>query len=311
MSHRALINLILVLSVGLGWGLLGPASKALYAADRAFDGFTLATARAAWTLPIFLLGLGVAWRIDPPRLAARHWAAIAAAGVIFGLVITVVFSVAAQYTSVAHISFLIGISPVTNTAVAAVVFRTPLGKRDWIALGLGVAGVALLAVTHSSAGSALIGDGLMLVWLAAFAAYACLLRYVGARAPAPFTMSAVGAISMGVLLVFGAALGWGGAIAHVADTPAIAGWFFGEVALGSTLIAQTAYTAAVRRMGVAMATIGAEYTALAIGIAASLVSHEAWSALTVIAGLLFCVALAVTFAPIPGLEVREARSRVA
>ncbi|GAC1579668.1 MAG: hypothetical protein NVS3B7_13790 [Candidatus Elarobacter sp.] len=304
-SPRALVNLLLVLSVGLGWGLLGPASKALFAASPAFDGFTVATARAAWCFPIFLIALGVAWRLDPPKLGRGRWAAIVAAGLMFGLVITVVFSVASQHTSVSHISFLIGISPVTNTAVSALVFRTALHRRDWIALALGMVGVSLLAVTHSNDAGAIFGDSLMVVWLAAFAAYACLLRYVGARVPATFTMSAVGAISMGVLLAVGAALGWGGAIAHVADTPQIAWWFFGEVALGSTLIAQTAYTAAVQRMGVAVATIGAEYTALAVGVAMSLALHEAWTGLTVVAGAIFCCSLAVTFAPIPWLAASK------
>jgi drug/metabolite transporter (DMT)-like permease len=307
-SPRALTNLVLVLAVGLGWGLLGPASKALFAADPAFDGFTLATARAAWCFPIFLIGLGAAWRIDPPRLDAGRWLAIVAAGLMFGLVITVVFSVAAQHTSVSHISFLIGMSPVTNTAAAALVFRTKLHRRDWIALVLGVLGVALLATAHSNDKAAIFGDSLMVVWLIAFAAYACILRYVGARVPPAFTMSAVGAISMGVLLVVGLALGWGGAIGHVIGTPQIGWWFFGEVALGSTLIAQTAYTAAVRRMGVAVATIGAEYTALAVGVAMSLAMHESWTPLTAISGLIFCCALAVTFAPLPWLASPKPRT---
>ena len=57
----------------------------------------------------------------------------------------------------------------------------------------------------------------------------------------------------------------------------------------------------MRRMGIALATIGAEYTALAIGIAASLAVHEPWTPLTVVAGALLCCALAATFAPIPWL----------
>jgi drug/metabolite transporter (DMT)-like permease len=104
---------------------------------------------------------------------------------------------------------------------------------------------------------------------------------------------------MAALLVPGLALGYGGAIGHVADTPPIWWWFFGEILLGSTLVAQPAYAAAVRRLGVALATIGAEYTALAVGIVASLAAREAWTPLTVAGGAILCCALAVTFVPSP------------
>ena len=295
---RTVQNVGLVALAGVGWGLFGPAGKMLYAAEPGlFNGFTVAVARSAWALPIFVFALATAWRVDPPRLDARRWAAVLAASLIFGLGITVVFTVAIQYTSVAHISFLVGISPVTNTAVAALVFRTALDRRASIALALGVLGVALLAATHSSDRSGLLGDVLMIGWLAFFAAYACLLRVIGARMNSVMTMSLIGTISMAMLLVLGLALGQGGAIAHVADAPATAWWFFGEFVGGSMLIAQTAFAAAVRRLGVSIASIGAEYIALAVGIAASLALHEPWGPLTVLAGLVLCAALAVTFVP--------------
>jgi drug/metabolite transporter (DMT)-like permease len=169
------------------------------------------------------------------------------------------------------------------------------------ALVLGVAGVALLALTHSNDRAALLGDLLMVFWLLCFAAYSCVLRFVGGRVSTTFVMSTIGTVAMGALLAVGVALGWGKAIAHVNDTPQIAGWFFGEIVLGSTLIAQPAYAAAVRRMGIALATIGSEYTALGIGIVASLAAHEPWTPLTVVAGALLCSALAATFVPIPWL----------
>lgn len=299
---RSAQNVVFILLIGLGWGLVGPASKVLFAADPAsFDGITVSVARAAWVLPLFVIALGAAWRSAAPRLDARGWLAVAGASLLFGPFITVVFSIAAQHTSVAHISFLIGLSPVTNTALAAVVFRTALDRRASIALVLGVVGVALLAATHSADKSAFFGDVLMVFWLAAFAAYACLVRFVGARINAMMLIALVGVISMGTVLVAGLALGYGGAVRHVADTPPIAGWFFGEIVLGSMVIAQPAYVAAVRRLGIALATIGAEYTALAVGVAASLAAHEPWTPLTVLAGLILCCALAVTFAPLPFL----------
>lgn len=296
---RSVAYLILVVVTGMGWGLLGPASKALFGGDASFNGMTLAVARAAWAFPIFLVGLLVLWRRNPPRLRPRQWAAAGAAGVVFGLAVSTLFTVAAQHTSVAHISFLVGISPVTNTVMAALVFRTALDVRSRVALTLGVAGVALLALTQHGGSSTALGDALMLVWLLAFGAYACLLRAVGSGVSSMFLMAFIGTISMGVLIVPGIALGYGGAIAHVAHGTTVAGWFFGEVIIGSTLVSQTTYAAAVKRLGVSVATIGAEYTALAVGVACSLAMHEPWTLLTVIAGLVFCLALAATFAPVP------------
>ena len=297
--------LIFVLVTGLGWGLLGPASKALFGISPHLDGVSLAVARAAWVLPIFLIGLGVGWRLDPPRLDARHWWAVLGAAALFGPAISLLFTIAAQHTSVAHISFLIGISPVTNTALAAFVFREPLDRRAWIALGLGITGVALLALARDGGGSALLGDGIMVVWLAAFGGYACFVRFLGGRMSSALLMCLIMSIAMLLLLIPTLPLGFGYGIAHVADTPAAAGWFFGEIVLGSTLIAQLTYASAVRRAGVSVATIGAEYTALAVGVAMSIfAAHERWVPLTVVAGLVFCAALTVTFAPLPGLRTQ-------
>jgi drug/metabolite transporter (DMT)-like permease len=294
-------NLILVLLTGLGWGLLGPAGKALFAQSPAFDGMTLAVARAVWAFPFFLIMLALTWRADPPKMKKRSWCAALGAGVVFGFFVSVLYTVATQHTSIAHISFIVGISPVTNTVLAALALRLGLDRRTLAALALGIVGIALLAFTQKEGAANLAGDLLMLGWLLAFGAYAILLRVIGPGVSSRFVMALVGTVSMGVVLVPGIALGYGGAIAHVADTPAAGWWFFGEVVFGSTLIAQTSYAAAVRRMGVSMATIGAEYTALAVGIGCSLALRETWTPLTVIACAVFCAALAVTFVPIPGL----------
>jgi drug/metabolite transporter (DMT)-like permease len=138
----------------------------------------------------------------------------------------------------------------------------------------------------------------MVLWLGCFASYAVLLRYGGVGLSSLFAMSVVGVVAMAAVtgacaLIPGALRGW----PHVADTPVAAGWFFGEIVFGSTIIAQIAYAGAVRRFGVSIATIGAEYTALCVGVAYSLYAREPWSWLTVVAGGLLITALAVTFAP--------------
>jgi drug/metabolite transporter (DMT)-like permease len=291
------LDVALIVVTGVGWGMLAPATKALFAADPAiFDGFSVAAVRGVYALPIFAVMLVWAWRREPPRLDPARWAAMAAAGLCFGLGITILFAVAAMYTSIAHLSFLIGSSPVTNSIAAALAFRLPFDRSQRLALGLGVVGVTLLAATRTGGTAGLFGDGLMVLWLIAFALYAVLLRYGGAGISSVLAMGIVGVIAMSAVVLVSAVIpGALRAVPHVADTPAVAGWVFGEVVLGSTIIAQLAYAGAVRRFGVAFATIGAEYTALAVGIAYSLWVREPWSWLTVLAGLLLMAALAVTF----------------
>ena len=308
MRGRVGLEALIVVAVGVCWGLLAPATKALFAADGdAFDGVTVAVARAAWGLPVFVLAAAVLALRERPRLAPARWWAIAGAGVTFGIGITLTFSIAAAHTSIAHISFLIGTSPVTNSAAAALAFRLPLGRRERIALALGVIGVGLLAASRTGGSATLVGDALMLLWLAMFALYAVLLRFVGPGVSGSFTMSAVGVVALAALLLVAAVLpGAYRGIPHVLDSPGAAGWFFGEILIGSTFVGQTLYAIAVRRFGVSIATIGAEYTALTVGIVTSVLWHEAWSVLTIVAGATLIGALAVTFARLPQRRAAEA-----
>jgi drug/metabolite transporter (DMT)-like permease len=312
MTRRGAVDAAMVIAVGIGWGLLAPATKALFlATPAAFDGVTVAIARAVWAFPVFLIAAVWLMLRERPQLPIERWLAIAGAGIAFGIGITFVFSIAAAHTSISHLSFLIGTSPVTNSAAAALAFRIPLGRRERTALVLGIVGVALLAASHTGGSAGLFGDSLMLVWLAAFAVYAVLLRYVGSAVSALFTMSVVGVVSMAVVVLVGLAIpGALRGVPHVLDSPSSAAWFFGEVLLGSTFIGQTAYAYAVQRFGVSIATIGAEYTALTVGITASLAWHESWSPLTVMAGLILIGALGVTFVRLPAFGRSMPRQRV-
>ena len=263
-----------------------------------FDGFGVAVDRAAWMLPFFAIALVVTWTRERPSFSAGRWAALVGGGLAFGLGIATTFSIAAQHTSIAHQSFVLGISPVTNSIAAALAFRLAITGRQWIAMALGIAGMALLAITSSGNNATAFGDLLMVAWLLSFALYSVLIRFVGTAASPIFVMSLIGVLASIIVLAVSLAVpGSERSIAHVVDTASGAAWFFGEVVFGSALLAQTAYVYAVRRMGVAVATIGSEYAALAIGIVMSLLAHESWSILTVLACVLFCCALAATFVP--------------
>jgi drug/metabolite transporter (DMT)-like permease len=306
MTRRGAFDAALVIAVGIGWGLLGPATKALMHGDPvAFDGMSVVVARAVWALPVFAVIGAVLFARERPRLETKRWIAMAAGGVTYGLGITVLFSIAAGLTSISHLSFLIGASPVTNSAAAALAFRLPIGWRERTSLVLGLLGVGVLAGTHAGGSASIAGDGLMLVWLAAFALYAVLLRYIGPGISATLTMCGVGVVAMLAVIVAGLAVpGAFRGVPHVFDAPATAVWFFAEILLGSTFIGQIGYAIAVKRFGVSIATIGAEYTALMVGITTSILWRESWSPLTVLAGALLAGALGVTFAGRAGRETR-------
>ena len=299
-SGRGLALLLAVIA-GISWGLLGPATKILFAqVPAAFDGPSVGVARAAWSFPIFLFWFAGAIMFERPRMAIRYWAALALAGVAFGLGIIYVFSVAAAQTSVSHLSFLIGSSPVINSIVAAAVFRLPLGMREKTALALGILGVTLLAISRTGGSAGLAGDSLMLVWLAAFALYAVLVRYVGPRVSASVLMSFIGIVATFAVLAFAAFVpGAYRGIGHVTDTATVSWWFFGDIVLGSTIVGQLGYAIAVRRAGIAVATIGAQYTTLTVGTIASVALHETWTPLTALAGAILACALAATFVRLP------------
>jgi drug/metabolite transporter (DMT)-like permease len=124
-NSTATINVALILGVALGWGLLGTASKAMFAAEPPmFDGFTVAAARAAWAFPVFAIALPVVWRIERPQLRLRQSLGLAGAGLVFGL-IAILFSMAAQHTSVAHLAFFLGISSFAPASRGAIGSRSP------------------------------------------------------------------------------------------------------------------------------------------------------------------------------------------
>ena len=99
MTRRGAFDAALVIAVGVGWGLLAPATKALFlASPAAFDGITVAVARAVWAFPVFLIAAVVLALRERPQFTLPQVLAIVAAGVAFGIGITGVFSVAAAHT---------------------------------------------------------------------------------------------------------------------------------------------------------------------------------------------------------------------
>ena len=308
MMRRGALDAALVIVVGTGWGLLAPATKALMLADPVvFDGVTIVVCRAVWSLPVFLILGAVLYAHERPQLELKRWIAMAAGGVTYGLGITFLFSIAAGLTSISHLSFLIGTSPVTNSIAAALAFRLPVAPRARVALVLGILGVGALAATHTGGRASMFGDGLMLLWLVAFALYAVLLRYVGPGISATLTMCGVGVF--GMLAVIAAGLAFPGAfrgVPHVFESAPVIVWFWGVVVLASTFVGQIGYAITVKRFGVSIATIGAEYTALTVGIISSVLWHESWTVLTIVSALFLIGALGVTFAGRPGRETRAA-----
>ena len=295
----ALSVLVPVLVAGLAWGLNAPASKLLYAAGdgRLFDGVTLAVARSVWSLPVFV---AAAFLVRPRglRLRSGDLARFAWLGVLFGPGLTGVFAVAAQWTSAAHVVLITGLTPPATALIESLIQRRRLSVGGWAAIGLGVAGVALLSFTRSATGSTPQGDLLMLVWVASYAWFVLLTRALTERYPAPFlSVLSTGGGAL-IVAVVGIAAGAGGAVGHAFASPGVAAWFFGEIVVALGLIGPIANVVAIRRSSATIATTGALYASVAAGLlAAVLLVHERLAPSAVAAGVLLLASLALTFSP--------------
>jgi len=290
---------VLVLVAGLAWGLNAPVSKLLYAAGagQLFDGVSLAVVRGFWSIPVFAVA---AILCRPrgraiPRLDILRFIWL---GVLFGPGLTGFWAVAAQWTSAAHVALISGLTPPATALLESIVRRRPLSVMRWMAIGLGVAGVAVLALTRSASGSSLRGDALMLAWVVDYACFALSTRALAGRYPSAFISvmsTGIGAVTVAVV---GVAIGAGRAIPHPFASPGVALGFFGEMVIGLGLVGPIANVAAIRRSNATIATTGALYASVILGLfAAVILVHERLGVGAILAGVLLCASLVTTFVP--------------
>lgn len=289
---------LLAIGAGIGWGMLAPAAKLLFLAQggRLFDAFSLSVARGFWAVPPFVVLALMTRPRDRHIERGDAWLFLAAA-LLVGFGLNFLYQLATQHTSAAHAVLLQGLAPLAVAAFEAVVLRKPLDTLRRVALAVGIAGVACIAVGKASGGTSLFGDAVMFGWLAVFATYSYVMRRLTSRYPTAFVTAVVWGGGFALVVLAGAPL-VPLAVAHSLATPDVAIKVLVALVVISALLAPAAHAAAVKQANVTIATAGSQYAAIATGTTLSiLVVHESLGPASIAGGALLIVALALTLVP--------------
>ena len=299
-SSRATFAFLAIFSAAVFWGGNGLASKILYRPEGAhFDAIGLFVARAAWSLPCFIvLALLARPKVAPSR---ADWITLIATGIAFGPGACGFLALAAQYTSGAHVVLLMSLNPPVTAVIGAFLLRERVDRLRVAALLLGIAGALLLAFTHSSSGSTLLGDLFELVQVVAYASMFVLTRKLGTRYSAIFVSGTYGTIGMFLLVCVGVVSGR--LVPAVAQTltpdPSTLWWFFGEIVIGLSLFGQFAQAFALRYLSAGTTSIVASYGTLVVGLGGAIwLLGEEISPSGYIAGAMLAVALGLALVPV-------------
>jgi drug/metabolite transporter (DMT)-like permease len=139
------------------------------------------------------------------------------------------FLVALNHTSVAHLLFILAISPLVAALIARVALGELIVPRTWIAMGIAVIGVIVMLAGGSGEGDAL-GDGLALAATLTFAISIVLTRHRREISMAPATCLSQ------VLVVLVAAPFVHAGSAHLRDVVLLALLGAGQIGLGLSLM---------------------------------------------------------------------------
>jgi drug/metabolite transporter (DMT)-like permease len=300
-APRTTFAVIAIFTAAVFWGGNAIASKILYAPEGAhFDAPGLFVARAAWTLPLFVLMAVLARPKHPP--SRTDWLLLAGTGVAFGPGACGFLALAAQYTSGAHVVLLMSLAPPVTAVLAGFILRERVDTIRVIALVVGIAGAALLTITRSATGSTVFGDLLELVQVVSYSTTFVLTRAIGRRLPLFFVSGTYGAIGMVLLVIFG--LVTGRLLPAIEQTlvpvnTATFWWFFGEIVIGLSIYGQTAQAFALRYLSAGTTAIISAYGTLAVGLVGAIfLLHESIAASGFVAGFLLAIALALALVPV-------------
>ncbi len=299
---RTTFAYLAIFSATVFWAGNAIASKILYRpGDTHFDAPGLFVARAAWSLPLFLLIALLARPKTAP--SARDWRYLIGIGIAFGPGACGFLALAAQYTSGAHVVLLMSLTPSVTAVLAALVLRERVDPLRIAALVVGIGGALLLTFTRSATGSTLFGDLLELVQVVSLAVMFVLTRRLGTRFSALFVGGAYGTIGMGLLLLFGIVTGrLGPSIAQtLVPSSTIYAWFFGEIVIGLSIYGQIAQAYGLRHLGAGTVSFITSYGALILGgIGAVVLLHETIAPTGYLASGLLAIALALALTPTRG-----------
>lgn len=296
LAGKRTLGAILAVLAGVGWGMMAPTVKAILNVSPLFSAVSLSIARGVWAIPFLAAIALVTWpRATPLRrvdLASFLGVAILAA---FGL--NLLFQIAIAKTSAAHAVLFQGLAPLALAGLEALLFRRALDRQRTVGLGFGVAGIALLALGHSSEGASLEGDAIMLVWLVIFAAYSLLIRALAGRY-SPFFASAFGWGLGFVLLGLSGAPLIPGLLRDTFAEPLYALGIIGILAFITAVCAPALHAISLRMTSVAIVTAGSQYASIATGVALSLFAlHEKLAPAGIAGAALLLVSLTLTVVP--------------
>ncbi|MBD5656933.1 MAG: EamA family transporter [Candidatus Eremiobacteraeota bacterium] len=297
---RLPLTLSLVLVTGIGWGLIAPTTRLAFTLDpRILDGASLTVARGTWT--------ALAWLVPFVVLVARERRTIdrgavlraLALGALWGPGVMGLFAIATQRTALAHVVFSVGLTPISASLFAIVVYGGTIDAPRRASLLLGACAVAVLGLERTAAHASLLGDLSLLGWIVAFGLYATVA--VGAmQRHSPLFVAACANTVGGTMLAFGSVFvsRWREATLAVATRPDLAGPFFGEIVVLGGFVAPLAYSYALRRAPVPVVTGGSQYLSLATGtVAAIVLFKEPFGPATIVAGILLGLSLGLSLVP--------------
>ncbi len=249
-------------------------------------------------LPLVALALLARPRV---RLSLRREAAFALAG----LALAVHFAAwigSLLYTSVAISTLLVTTTPLFTEIYDALAQRRPPGRTYLVALGLALAGVALIALQRATPapvpGRAALGSALALGGAIAIAAYLLIVRSAGAR-PASGTPLPTRQIVARTYAWAAIALTLLACVAHQGPPPPanVTSWLgILAMALVSQLLGHTALNAALRTFTPSIVSLTTLLEPLIAALLAAALFHEGLSLQTIAGGALVLTAVALTLA---------------
>jgi drug/metabolite transporter (DMT)-like permease len=248
---------------------------------------------SAWrfTIAVVCLLAWMFWSRGAPRLSARQWAGLAAAGAVGVFGYAAFFMAALQQVEAGRAAVVVTTNPVFTTVLAAWIFKERFNAR--IALGLLMAIVGAATVLTRGApwllfsGAMGAGEWLLLGCIATWTGYSLMGKrlMVGIDSLTATALTAV----FGCVLLWGAAIAFEGAQASAAALWALNrnGWIaMLFLALGSTVLAYAWYYRGIEQLG---AGVAASYISLVpvfgVGSAALLLGERLDASLLVGGGL--------------------------
>lgn len=273
----------------------------LFAASQSGNIIRLADASpvaiAAWRLT---LAAGVLALVSNTRLrtlaglTGREWGLLVLAGIALA---THFFAwiAAVQHTTVANAAVFFSVNPVFTAIAAHLIYREQITRRLVLAIAIGLAGVAVPALSDLRLGSEhLLGDGLAVLCSLLFTAYFLLgkglLRRLESHVYVTALYAAAALFSLGVMAVAGIPF-----TGYTTRTWAA----FGLMALVPTLVGHTSMNFALRHIDAGrVATLTLSEPLLA-GVVAWLVWDEPLRATTGIGYLLICASVVLVLSERP------------